>query len=108
MIPADSILLGANKIMCNESALTGESLDLHKSASKDCFLLSSTLVTEGEEVLALVTGIGINSQWGKIKLNLVSESVNTPLQDKLEDMAKMVFFKYINITINIYHINLIC
>lgn len=35
-------------------------------------------------------GIGLRSQWGKIKANLVSESVNTPLQDKLEDMAGLV------------------
>ena len=97
MIPADSIILGVNGIMCNETALTGESLDLPKSSSKDCFLLSSTLITDGDEVTALVTGIGINSQWGKIKLNLVSKSINTPLQDNLEDMAKMVNgFIYIN------------
>ena len=35
-------------------------------------------------------GIGMHSQWGKIKANLVSEAVNTPLQDKLEDMTKQV------------------
>jgi P-type Ca2+ transporter type 2C len=37
-----------------------------------------------------LVGIGLRSQWGKIKANLVSESVNTPLQDKLEDMAGLV------------------
>jgi len=78
--------------MCNESALTGESMDLKKTRDNDCFLLSSCLITEGEEVLALVTGIGLHSQWGKIKANLVSEAVNTPLQDKLEDMSKFVSY----------------
>jgi hypothetical protein len=38
----------------------------------------------------MVIGIGLNSQWGKIKANLVTESVNTPLQDKLEKMTKLV------------------
>ena len=38
----------------------------------------------------MVIGIGLNSQWGKIKANLVSEAVNTPLQDKLEDIAEKV------------------
>jgi hypothetical protein len=56
----------------------------------DCFLLSSCLITEGEEVRAVVIGIGMHSQWGKIKANLVSAAVNTPLQDKLEDMTKQV------------------
>jgi hypothetical protein len=32
----------------------------------------------------MVIGIGMNSQWGKIKANLVTDNVNTPLQDKLE------------------------
>lgn len=48
------------------------------------------LFAAGEEVRAIVIGIGLNSQWGKIKANLVSEATNTPLQDKLEDMAEKV------------------
>ena len=95
MIPADCIVVDNNVVMCNESALTGESIDLQKKKAKDCFLLSSTVITEGEEVKAVVTGIGIYSQWGRIKENLASESVNTPLQDKLEDMSKTVRFFYI-------------
>eukprot|EP01041_Mallomonas_annulata_P004761 gene4761-9467_t len=90
MIPADAIVVDHNVVMVNESALTGESIDLRKSMEKDCFLLSSTVITDGEEVKAIVTGIGVNSQWGKIKANLVSEAVNTPLQDKLEDMSKLI------------------
>ncbi len=92
MIPADSIICDNNTIMSNESALTGESDDLKKAKAKDCFLLSSCLITEGEEARALVIGIGPNSQWGKIKANLVSEAVNTPLQDKLELMAQQVIW----------------
>ena len=38
----------------------------------------------------MVIGTGLHSQWGKIKANLVSESSNTPLQDKLEEMAKQI------------------
>eukprot|EP00604_Paraphysomonas_vestita_P000372 CAMPEP_0174826142 /NCGR_PEP_ID=MMETSP1107-20130205/43561_1 /TAXON_ID=36770 /ORGANISM="Paraphysomonas vestita, Strain GFlagA" /LENGTH=129 /DNA_ID=CAMNT_0016058653 /DNA_START=566 /DNA_END=951 /DNA_ORIENTATION=+ len=74
----------------NESALTGEPEDLKKCQDGDCFLLSSCLLTEGEECRAIAIGIGIHSQWGKIKANLVSEAVNTPLQDKLEEMATKI------------------
>jgi magnesium-transporting ATPase (P-type) len=42
--------------------------------------------------IVIIIGIGPNSQWGKIKANLVSESENTPLQDKLEDMAGLVIY----------------
>jgi hypothetical protein len=82
-------------VLSNESSLTGEPDDLRKTRENDCFLLSSCLITEGEDCKALVIGIGIHSQWGKIKANLVSEAINTPLQDKLEDMAKTVRFIFI-------------
>jgi calcium-translocating P-type ATPase len=90
MVPADAILLDSITILCNESSLTGEPEDLKKNRNGDCFLLSSCLITEGEDSKALAIGIGLHSQWGKIKANLVTESVNTPLQDKLEDMATMI------------------
>ncbi|RYG67308.1 hypothetical protein EON64_07730 [archaeon] len=89
-IPADCVLIDRSVVKSNESSLTGEPDDLKKQKDKDCFLLSSCLITEGEDCKALVIGIGTHSQWGKIKANLVSEAVNTPLQDKLEDMATMV------------------
>jgi len=90
MVPADAVMLDAITILCNESSLTGEPEDLKKNRNDDCFLLSSCLITEGEDCKALAIGIGLHSQWGKIKANLVTESVNTPLQDKLEDMATMI------------------
>jgi magnesium-transporting ATPase (P-type) len=90
MIPADSLICTPNTIQTNESSLTGEPDDLNKSIHKDCFLLSSCLVTKGEDCKGCVVGIGAHSQWGKIKANLVSEAVNTPLQDKLEEMTTQV------------------
>ena len=90
MIPADCILIDRATVKANESSLTGEADDIKKHRDEDCFLLSSCLLTEGEDCKALVIGIGIHSQWGKIKANLVTETENTPLQIKLEDMTKLV------------------
>jgi Ca2+-transporting ATPase len=90
MIPADAILIGNNTVLSNESSLTGEPEDLKKTSEKDCFLLSACLLTFGEDCKAIAIGIGTHSQWGKIKANLVTESVNTPLQDKLEEMTTQV------------------
>jgi len=89
-ISADCIVVDNNLVLSNESGLTGEPDDLKKSKNGDPFLLSSCLITEGEQSNALVIGIGLHSQWGKIKANLVTEPVNTPLQDKLEDMTNLV------------------
>jgi Ca2+-transporting ATPase len=92
----------------NESALTGEPDDLRKSIDKDCFLLSSTLITEGDGCKALVFGIGLNSQWGKIKANLVNEAENTPLQDKLDDMAQQVCTSFVWCIFLISHFTCCC
>jgi Ca2+-transporting ATPase len=89
MIFADSILLDEiPNFKANESSLTGEMNDIRKHVQGDCFLLSSSLMTEGgQECKCLVIGTGIHSQWGRIKANLVVEQVNTPLQDKLAKLA---------------------
>ena len=89
-IPADCVCLDEHKVSSNEASLTGEPDDLKKCRDKDCFMFSSCTVTEGEECRAIVIGIGLHSQWGKIKANLVSEAVNTPLQDRLESMTTFV------------------
>jgi Ca2+-transporting ATPase len=83
-------MLETHPIKSNESSLTGEPDDLKKTRDGDCFLLSSCTVTEGEQSRGMVIGIGLRSQWGKIKANLVTEAVNTPLQDRLEDMTAFV------------------
>ena len=45
MIPADAIICDDSTVLANESSLTGEPDDLKKSKDKDCFLLSSCLIT---------------------------------------------------------------
>ena len=92
MVPADCILIDSRvTAKSNQSALTGEPEDVRKSKEEDPFLLSSCLISECDgDLRAFVTGIGLHSQWGKIKSSLVVESVNTPLQDKLEAMTAKV------------------
>jgi P-type Ca2+ transporter type 2C len=89
-VPADCVVCDNNVVLSNESALTGEPDDLKKSKNGDCFLISSCLITQGEECRAIVIGVGPFSQWGKIKANLVTESVNTPLQEKLAAMTTQI------------------
>ena len=103
MIPADCVIICNSEVSSSESALTGESEDMRKSRRVDCFLLSSCLITDGDGCRALVIGIGLNSQWGKIKANLVTNSVNTPLQDKLEIMTKRVSEDERKEEINYFH-----
>lgn len=97
-VPCDCILVEKDKgIIVNESALTGETDDIEKKVEDDCFLLSSCTITEASDKFkAMVVGIGLSSQWGKIKSSLISVAVNTPLQDKLANMT--LIFSYIGIS----------
>jgi calcium-translocating P-type ATPase len=89
-ISADCIICDDSTVLSSEAALTGEPEDMKKSKNRDPFLLSSCLITAADETRAMVVGIGTHSQWGKIKASLVMESVNTPLQDKLQIMTEKI------------------
>jgi len=92
-IPADGIMFEGGGVKCNESALTGEPDDLKKDLKNDPFFLSSTVVTDtgtSGDAKIICIGIGKDSQWGKIKANLVVEETDTPLQERLEDMVKLI------------------
>ena len=107
-IPTDAVLIDIGcEITSNESALTGEPDDLRKNTTgKDPFLLSSCLVTSsaegGQGARAMVIGTGMNSQWGKIKANLVSEPSDTPLQEKLGHMATLIGYMGVGASIGTF------
>eukprot|EP00904_Undaria_pinnatifida_P005265 jgi/Undpi1/1869/HiC_scaffold_12.g05256.m1 len=92
-IPADGLLFAGEGVKSNESGLTGEPDDLTKRADADCFLYSSCTLTEvsqSADCKMLVHSVGEQSQWGKIRATLVSEPSETPLQLKLNHMAKLI------------------
>ena len=91
-ISADCVIFDTSICKANESSLTGETDDLKKEINGDPFLLSSCNIidVEGQDCRAMVIAVGRNSQWGKIKGNLVTDAVNTPLQDKLEVMTTQI------------------
>ena len=60
------------------------------SPAGNAFLYSGCLVAEGT-ALMFVTAVGTRSQWGIIKEHLSErDEENTPLQDKLEDVADLI------------------
>ncbi|XP_044091189.1 plasma membrane calcium-transporting ATPase 3 isoform X3 [Neovison vison] len=65
LLPADGVLIQGNDLKIDESALTGESDHVRKSADKDPMLLSGTHVMEGSGRM-VVTAVGVNSQTGII------------------------------------------
>ena len=83
------MLVDGSDVTCNESALTGESDDKKKAPEKDVFMISgATLSTGFARVLA--TAVGEQSRWGKTKAKLQADTVDTPLQEKLDLLAGQI------------------
>ena len=91
-IPADMVMLACSSssgVSISEASLTGESQCVIKQTNEDCFLLSGTDVFEGS-CSGVVVNVGINTVHGKIKQSLANDHVDTPLQEKLDDMAQLI------------------
>lgn len=98
-IVADGRLLAGNDLSTDESALTGESLPVKKSADftcqegtpvaeRACMLYSGCFVSGGTGTM-LVTGVGNDTEFGQIAQELSSiEKTTTPLQEKLDRLGK--------------------
>lgn len=85
-IPADGLLLEGANLKTNESAMTGEVIDIRKTLAEDPFLLSGTTVSEGVGRVVIVA-VGERSQWGTILSRLIVEPEDTPLQVRLDRLA---------------------
>lgn len=91
ILGADGIYMSGEDIVCDESAQTGESLPITKNATEDPFFLAGALVIQGGGEM-LVTGVGESSCNGKLAAALQVEKSETPLQEKLGEMANDIGF----------------
>ena len=99
-ISADGRIIECSNLKVDESVLTGESVPVDKTNedienynvigdATNC-LFSSTCVTNGK-AKAIVTNVGMNTEVGKIAGMLNdTENTKTPLQDKLDQVGKMI------------------
>lgn len=87
-IPADGHLIESFDLAANEAALTGESLPVAKTASKDDGVLYFGSTVSSGRGKILIEQTGINTRFGKIALtlsNVLEEP--TPLENSLKDLA---------------------
>ncbi|GES96174.1 calcium-translocating P-type ATPase [Rhizophagus clarus] len=108
IISVDGVLISGHNLRCDESAATGESDAVRKIKYEDClkelekendggshqskadpFIISGSKVLEGVGIY-VVTSVGVNSFYGKIMMSLRSEPEDTPLQEKLNDLAEKI------------------
>lgn len=110
---ADGRILEAASLQVNESALTGESLNVLKSVDKIDkdelplgdrvnMIYSGSNISNGRGVVA-VTGVGMNTEIGKIaSLMQNAKKKKTPLQASLDQFSKILSFVIIGICIVVF------
>jgi len=98
--PADARLITLRDLETNEALLTGESTPIKKHAKslkgrvpladRKNMVFMGTSVVKGE-ALAVVVATGANSEIGKIaKLTQAAQDEETPLQEKLKRLSKII------------------
>ncbi|KAL0483361.1 calcium-transporting ATPase, plasma membrane-type [Acrasis kona] len=88
-IPADGFVLESLDLKSDESNMNGEPDHVKKDA-KDPFLLSGCIVAEGAGKM-LVTAVGRNSEWGRtLEVFEANDNESTPLEEKLDRVAKNI------------------
>lgn len=116
-IPADGRLIECASVQVNESALTGESVNIDKSLEiidRECALgdrinmvFSGSFVTYGRGKF-IVTDIGMNTEVGKIaSLIQNAEERKTPLQHSLDTFGKKLSIAILIICALVFGLSLI-
>ncbi|KAM1010752.1 calcium-transporting ATPase 9, plasma membrane-type-like isoform X1 [Malus sylvestris] len=88
-VPADGIVITGHSLAIDESSMTGESKIVHKD-QKAPFLMSGCKVADGVGTM-LVTGVGINTEWGLLMASISEDTgEETPLQVRLNGVATFI------------------
>jgi len=87
--PADALYIDGSKLKMNESAMTGEPVDISKDHKTDPFILSGTTCSEGN-CTCLVVAVGDRSLWGAIIKELTNDPEDTPLQERLDALVVFI------------------
>lgn len=95
-VPADLRLVDVADLRIDESALTGESLPVTKESQeekvkekKDLIAYMDSAVVSGRG-LGVVTSIGMDTSIGKIATMIQEDSGDTPLQEKIAKLGKVL------------------
>ena len=117
-VPADARLVTTESLQVNESALTGESVPVAKeaefTAAEDMplgdqknMVFKGTIVTFGRG-RALVTGIGMDTELGRIAgLLQTGPDEKTPLQKRLDSFGKQIGLLAIGVCLVIFLVGLL-
>lgn len=88
-VPADGVVTSSHSLSIDESSMTGESKIIHKD-HRSPFLMSGCKVADGAGTM-LVTGVGINTEWGLLMASISEDTgEETPLQVRLNGVTTFI------------------
>ncbi|GAA3113997.1 Mg2+-importing ATPase [Kribbella aluminosa] len=115
VVPADLRLLSVNRLQCDESVLTGESLPVTKStdavdagsplAELSCCALMGTVVHSGSGT-GVVVSTGPRTEFGKIAAGLNTHPLDTEFQVGLAKFSMLLVYVGAVLTTVIFGLNL--
>ncbi|GKV26720.1 hypothetical protein SLEP1_g35968 [Rubroshorea leprosula] len=99
-VPADGILISGHSLAIDESSMTGESKIVNKD-QKEPFLMSGCKVADGVGTM-LVTGAGINTEWGLLMASISEDTgEETPLQVRLNGVATFIGIVGLSVAVSV-------
>ncbi|XP_040969259.1 calcium-transporting ATPase 9, plasma membrane-type isoform X3 [Gossypium hirsutum] len=99
-VPADGVLVSGHSLAIDESSMTGESKIVHKD-KKEPFLMSGCKVADGVGTM-LVTGVGINTEWGLLMASISEDTgEETPLQVRLNGVATFIGIVGLSVAVSV-------
>lgn len=116
-VPADARLIAETELLVNESALTGEWVEVSKDIARiekevpvteqANMIWMGTLATAGSAI-AVVVGTGNNTQIGAIAQSLAETHENpTPLQKSIQHLARFLVYAILATLVIIFAVGLI-
>lgn len=115
-IPADARIFESNGLTVDESALTGESVPVGKieenlekenlqTADQKNMVFKGTHVTAGNG-MAVVTGIGLNTEFGKISKEIMGIDTEIPLKIKVRNLTRVIIILTLSICTSIFFLGI--
>ncbi len=103
-VPADLILIEANRFSCDESGLTGESQAVKKETGDKIYMDSNVITGNG---IGVVTEIGMQTEMGKIAEIVQEDDEETPLAKRVGKLGKILSAIAIVVCIAIFILELV-